>query len=85
MPNLFSNTRWTSEQPAIYLTADYDIGTRTSTTVQVRMKVTVHALPGPAYFGLSIKSKVKLAGTEMCDWVTMKNNSPNMWQPRALT
>lgn len=79
MVTFLSSTRWTSEQPAIYLTGEYEQRGRTATTVQIRVKLTVSAVTGNSYFGYNIRYRLALAGSYMNDWVTIKGNSPSQW------
>lgn len=78
MYTLLSSTRWTDEEPAIYVSATYETRKRTSETVDVRVVVSVSAVNGLSYFGYNIQSCIEFPGLTT-DWVTIKGNSPSQW------
>lgn len=75
---LISSTRWSNENPAIYVSATYETKNRTSTTVDVRVVVSVSAVSGLSYFGYNIQSCIEFPG-KTTDWATIKGNSPSQW------
>ena len=75
----FLSTRWSNENPAIYLTGEYEYRNRTSSSVEIRVKLIVSKVNGLSYFGYNIKYRLKLAGSYVADWVTIKGNSPSQW------
>ena len=83
MPELFSSTRWNESAPAIFLTGDYEIGVRTATTVQVRLKLTVGPVPNSTSttgtFGYNIQAKANINGVDQGAFVTIKGNTPTTW------
>lgn len=86
MGTLFSSKRWGENMdPALYLSCEYQIGTRTDTSVQVRLKLTVSACPSGYYFGFNIRARAALAGSYMSDWVTIKGNTPSTWSTPYTT
>lgn len=75
---LLSSTRWTDEQPPIYISATYETEDRTPTNVAVRVILSVSAVNGLNYFGYNIRARIGFPGLTT-DWVTVKNNSPSQW------
>lgn len=75
---LLSSTRWTSEQPGIYVSATYETKNRTSTSVDVRVIVRISAITGGAYFGYNIRSSIAFPGLTTSE-ATIKNNLPSQW------
>ena len=75
---MLSSTRWGSEDPTIYISATYETKNRTSTTVDVRVKLSVSAVNGESYFGFNIQSRVKFPGLTT-GWVMVKESTPSQW------
>ena len=75
MYTLLSSTRWTDEEPAIYVSATYETRKRTSETVDVRVVVSVSAVNGLSYFGYNIQSCIEFPGLTT-DWVRSREIRP---------
>ena len=78
MATLFSDTRWTDSNPAIYISATYETRNRTSTTVDIRVVASVSAVYGSSYYGYNIQLRCRY-GSYDSGYCMVKNNSPNKW------
>lgn len=77
MIRLASNVRWTSGNPAIYLTYDYE-KQRDGADMLYRLQITVSAISSASSFGYPIYGKVLINGSTV-ETKTIKNASPSRW------
>ena len=73
MATLFDSTRWTNEEPAIYISATYETRNRTSTTVDIRVVASVSAVYGSSYYGYNIQLRCRY-GSYNSGYCMVKNN-----------